>query len=135
MTAIACPDTLVECEVWIYRTAHMASFTGWRPPVDLHDSGTRIAGDPFQNGYKLCESEIRDLTPPQTLHSIEVQVFNADDGIFPDKLICQFEEPIASAVADTLVYPIQIADCPSAVLTAFATTGYRTMGSTQFIKG
>lgn len=122
MTAIACPDALLECESSVHRTAHMASLAGWYPPVNFYDSGTRFAGDPFQNGYELRKSEIRDLAAPQTLHSIEIQIFDADDGIFPDKLICQFEEPIASAVADTLVYPIQIANCPSAVLAAFATT-------------
>ena len=60
-------------------------------------------------------------------------VKKADDKDW-DKLICQLEEPVAPAIADALICALQIANRPLAVVAAFLTAGYRTMGRSQLIK-
>lgn len=115
-TALVRPVTLLQCEVWADRPAHMTSFTGRRPPVDFHDGGAGVAGHPFQDGYELCKSEVRDLPPPQALYHVKIEVLDADDGIFAHKLVCQLEKPIAPAVADTLV---DVHACKNAAATFF----------------
>ena len=37
---------------------------------------------PFQDGNELRKSKVRDLPSPQAFHPIEIEVFNADDGVF-----------------------------------------------------
>ena len=72
--------------------------------------------------------------PPQAFHPIKIEVFDADDGILAHKLVCQLKEPVPAAVADTLVYVLQIVNRPLAVVAAFLTAGYRTMGGSQFVE-
>ena len=91
MAAVTLPAALLQREFRVDRSTHMASFAGWRPPVDFHDSGPSVAGHPFQYGYKLCKSEVRNLPPPQALHPIEIKVLDTDDGMLPNKLVRQFE--------------------------------------------
>ena len=112
----------------------MASLTGRRPPVDFHDGGTGVAGHPLKDSDELSESKVGGLSSPQALHPIEIEVFDADDGVLSNKLICQLEEPIAPAVADALVYAFQIANRPLAVVAAFPAAGYSAMGGSQLIE-
>ena len=134
MAAIAFPAALLECEVRIQRSAYIASFAGWRPSVDLYNNGSSIAGYPFKDGYKLCKSKVGDFPPPQALHPIEIEVLDTDDGVFSNKLVRQFEEPIAPAVADALVDTLQMPKSSPAVLTTFLTAGYRTVSSSQLVE-
>lgn len=112
----------------------MASLTGRRPPVNFHDGGAGVAGHPFQDGHELCESEVGNFPPSQALHPIEIEVLDTDDGVFSNKLVRKFEEPVPAAVADTLVYAFQIANRPLAVVAAFPAAGYRTVSSSQFFE-
>lgn len=82
VTAIAYPAALFECKVCIDSPAHMANLAGWCPPVDFYDSGSCVAGHPFKDRYKFRKSKVRDLPPPQVFHPIEIEVFDADDGVF-----------------------------------------------------
>ena len=134
VTAVAFPAALFECEVSIHSPAHMAGFAGRCPPVDFNDGSTSVAGHPLKGRHKLCESKVADLPSPQAFHPIEVEVFDTNDGVLAYKLICQLEEPIASAVADALVNTLQMLDSPPAVPAAFLAAGYRTVGSPQLFE-
>ena len=115
MATITFPAALFECKVCINSPAHMASLAGRRPPVDFYDGGASVAGHPLQNRHEFRKSEVGNLPPPQALHSIEIKVLNADDGILTNQFICEFEEPIAPAVADALVDALQVANLTPAV--------------------
>ena len=67
-------------------------------------------------------------------HPIEIEVFDADDGIFAHKLVRQLEEPVAPAIADALICALQIANRPLAVVAAFLAAGYRMVSSSQLIE-
>ena len=121
VAAIAFPVALLEREVSIQRPTHMASLTGRRPPVDFHDGGTGVAGHPLKDSDELSESKVGGLSSPQALHPIEIEVFDADDGVLSNKLICQLEEPIAPTVADALADALQVTNRTPAVLTTFLT--------------
>lgn len=112
----------------------MANLAGGSPPVDFYDSSVGIAGHPLKDRHKLREGKVRDLSSPQALHCVEIQVLDADDGIFPNKLVRQFKEPIASAVADTLVYAPKIANRPITVVAAFLAARYRTVSGPKLIE-
>ena len=112
----------------------MASFTGRRPPVDFYNGSSCIAGDPLKDRNKLRKSKVGDLPPPQALHPIEIEVLDTDDGVFSNKLVRKFEEPIASAVADALVDTLQMPKSSPAVPATFLTAGYRTVSSSQFFE-
>lgn len=127
MAAVTLPAPLFQCEARVDRSTHMASLAGRHPSVDFYDRGTGVAGHPFQDANKLCESEVGNFPPPQALHPVEIKVFNTDNGVFSNKLICQFKEPIAPAVTDALVHPLQVANRPLAVIAAFLTTVHRTV--------
>ena len=134
VTALTFPVALLERETCIQRSAHMASLAGWRPPVDFNDGRAGVAGYPFQYGHKLGKRKVGNLPSPQAFHPIEIEVFDADDGIFAHKLVCQLEKLIAPAIADALICALQIANRPLAVVAAFLTAGYRTMGGSQFVE-
>ena len=134
VAAFALPAALLECKGCIDSSTHMASLAGGRPPVDFHDGGAGVAGHTFQDGHELCKSKVGNFPPPQALHPIEIKVFDADDGILAHKLICQLEEPVAPAVADTLVDALQIANRTPAVPTSFLAAGCHTMSCSQLFE-
>lgn len=134
MAAITFPAALLQCEARVYRPAQMASLAGRRPPVDFHDRGAGVAGHPFQNGDKLSKRNVGNFPPPQAFHTIQIEVFNADDGILSHKLVGQLEELVAPAVADALVDTLQVANRPLAVVAAFLTTGHRTVSCPQLFE-
>ena len=134
MAAVTLPVPLLQCEARVDRSTHMASLAGRRPPVNFHDGGAGVAGHPFQDGHELCKSEVGNFPPPQALHPIEIEVLDADDGILAHKLVCQFEEPIAPAVADALVDTLQVTNRTPAVSAALLAAGYRTVSYLQLFE-
>ena len=134
MAAIAFSVALLEREVSIQRPTHMASLTGRRPPVDFHDGGTGVAGHPLKDSDELSESKVGGLSSPQALHPIEIEVLDTDDGVFSNKLVRKFEEPIASAVADALADALQVTNRTPVVPASFLTAGYRTMSCSQLFE-
>ena len=134
MAAVTLPVPLFQCEIRVDCSTHMKGLAGWHPSVDFYNSGADVAGYPLQNGYKLRKGKVGNLPPPQTFHPIQIEVFDADDGVFSDKLVCQFEEPIAPAVTDTLVHSLQVANRPLAVVAVFLTTGHRMVSCSQLFE-
>ena len=110
---------------------HMASLAGWRPPVDFYNGGPSVAGHPVQDRDELCKGEVGYLPSPQALHPIEIKVLDTDDGMLPNKLVRQFEEPIPATVTDTLVHALHITNRPLAVVAAFLTAGHCTVSSSK----
>lgn len=118
-TMRAIPVALLEGEFRIDPTTNVARFAGRYPSVDFDDLSTSIAGHPFQDANELREGKVGNLPSPQALHSVEIQVLDADDGIFSNKAVCQLEEPVPATVTDTLVYAPEIANRPLTVVATF----------------
>ena len=118
-TMWAIPAALFEFELRINLTTNMARFAGCCPSVDFDYLGASIAGNPFQDGYKLCERKVGYLPSPKTFHRIQAQVLNTDDGVFYNQEVCQLKKPVSATVADLLVYLVEVPDGQLPVMTAF----------------
>ena len=121
-TTRAIPAALLECKARIYLTANITRLAGGGPFVDFDDLGTSIAGNPFQDGYKLCERKVGYLPSPKTFHRIQAQVLNTDDGVLSNQVVSQLEEPVSATVADLLVHLVEVSNCQLPVMTAFLAT-------------
>lgn len=86
----------------------MAGFAAGQPSVNFDDDAAVFSGYPLQNTDELSIAKVRHLPAPQTLHSIQVQVLDANDSVLACQFIRQLEEPIPPAVADPLVGALQI---------------------------
>lgn len=77
-TMRAIPVALLEGEFRIDPTTNVARFAGRYPSVDFDDLSTSIAAHPFQDANELREGKVGNLPSPQALHSVEIQVLDAD---------------------------------------------------------
>ena len=127
----AVPYPLLRAEMEDPAAAEAAGLCRRLPAADLDHADALCAGDVLQDSDKLSKSQVRDFTAPQVLHTVQVEVLDADDGEFVGQLVSQFEEPVAPAVTNLLVHPVQVPAGAFPVVAALLTPGKLPVSSTK----
>ena len=127
----AVPFPLIQAEMGDTVAAEAAGLACCLPAADLDYADALCAGDVLQDGDKLRKSQVRHFAAPQALHTVQVEVLDADDGEFVGQLVSQFEEPVAPAVTNLLVHPVQVPAGAFPVVAALLTPGKLPVSSTK----
>ena len=119
----AVPFPLLQAKTRNFIATETTGLCGCFPAADLNHADALSTGDVLQDGYKLSKAQVGNLAAPQTLHAIQIEVFDTDDGEFVSQPVCQLEEPVAPAVAHLFIHSIQVSADAFPVVAAFLASG------------
>ena len=116
LPASTSPQTFLEIQIIFDSSTAVAGLGRRIPAIDFDDGATIDESFVLQDLDKLTVGKIGDLSTPEALHALQIQVFDTDDRILEDERPGGLEEPIRPAIGDILVHILEYETCPFTVL-------------------
>ena len=119
LPASTSPQTFLEIQIIFDSSAAVAGLGRRIPAIDFDDGATIDESFVLQDLDKLTVGKIGDLSTPEALHALQIQVFDTDDRILKSKCPGGLKEPIRPLVGNILMDVLVHKTCTLPVLGSF----------------